>query len=803
MRAIASTVLFTLTATPLLGGITGTLAAAETVQNTTWQYQYDANGNLTQITDPFGHVTNQSFDALNRLKQQLQPAPAAGGVRPAIGYGYNALDQLTKVTDPRNLATATTFDGLGNPTALTSPDTGVTTSTYDAAGNLKTSTDARGLTTTITYDALNRITQIAYASGTATQFAYDGGATPTPAASGSLSKMTDESGQTTYAYDAFGLPLTKVQTVGAGTGAKSFTLNYTYGASGSATGKLTGMTYASGNRINLSYDTAGRINGIALNPTNANGQGANTGSTIPLLIGIDHQPFGPVRNWTWGNSSLASVNTYARGFDLDGRLTSYPLGNGVNNGTQRTIAYDAASRIGAYDHAGTGAGSNAPANFNQRFQYDNLDRLNGMVGNGTNQGFQYDLSGNRTQATFGGTTYGNTIAADSNRLTATAGPAPAKSNLYDAAGNLLSDGTAAYTYSARGRMSSAQKAGSTVMYLYNGFGQRVKKSGPTSIIATGANFYVYDEAEHLIGEYDANGKMMQETVYLGDLPVAVLKQTVTGTAPNQVTATNVYYAYADHLNTPRVITRATDNKIVWRWDNADPFGMQSPNENPSALGIFTYNPRFPGQVFDRETNLHYNYYRDYDSSTGRYIESDPIGLKGGVNTYAYVGGNPVSYTDRLGLRAKDMEDPTNLFACKALRHLVAADEKMGAKNLVRSSEYSAFGSNVSDLNSPFESVIGPVDIDWMLRTSAYGLGSNEVVGTMIFGSSKIFWNITNPVVKITWLQMPDISDFNPFAQYDDPSYTNAPKAASLYLGGGKRMKDIFAPALKKCECKGY
>jgi RHS repeat-associated protein len=54
------------------------------------------------------------------------------------------------------------------------------------------------------------------------------------------------------------------------------------------------------------------------------------------------------------------------------------------------------------------------------------------------------------------------------------------------------------------------------------------------------------------------------------------------------------------------------------------------NENPSALGTFTCNLRFPGQYFDKETNLHYNYYRDYSPEIGRYIESDPIGLAGGV-----------------------------------------------------------------------------------------------------------------------------------------------------------------------------
>jgi RHS repeat-associated protein len=135
---------------------------------------------------------------------------------------------------------------------------------------------------------------------------------------------------------------------------------------------------------------------------------------------------------------------------------------------------------------------------------------------------------------------------------------------------------------------------------------------------------------------------------LGDLPVAVLKPPAPSTFP-RTSLTDVFAVYADHVLTPRVITRLRDSRMVWRWDSADPFGVQQPVESPSGLPKFTYNPRFPGQVYDRETNNHYNYFRDYDPQTGRYVQSDPIGLEGGLNTFEYVGGNPVSFYDSDGL----------------------------------------------------------------------------------------------------------------------------------------------------------
>jgi len=108
------------------------------------------------------------------------------------------------------------------------------------------------------------------------------------------------------------------------------------------------------------------------------------------------------------------------------------------------------------------------------------------------------------------------------------------------------------------------------------------------------------------------------------------------------------FVHPDHLNTPRLVADATGT-TVWRWDQAEPFGVNVPDENPSGLGAFDLPLRLPGQYYDKETGLHHNFYRDYDPSIGIYIQSDLVGLAAGVNTYAYVSADPLRYVDFFAL----------------------------------------------------------------------------------------------------------------------------------------------------------
>jgi RHS repeat-associated protein len=189
-------------------------------------------------------------------------------------------------------------------------------------------------------------------------------------------------------------------------------------------------------------------------------------------------------------------------------------------------------------------------------------------------------------------------------------------------------------------MSSATTPSGSVSFSYNGLEQRARKASSSS-----TSYYVYDEQGQLLGEYDANGTPIYETVYLNSTPVGALKQT--GTAANGNIAVAIYNMYADQIDTPRVITQQ-DHQIVWRWDTAEAFGATAPNQDPSGLGAFMFNQRFPGQVFDAETGLNQNTNREYNARTGRYTQFDPIGLRGGLNGFSYVANQPLNASDPTG-----------------------------------------------------------------------------------------------------------------------------------------------------------
>ena len=263
------------------------------------------------------------------------------------------------------------------------------------------------------------------------------------------------------------------------------------------------------------------------------------------------------------------------------------------------------------------------------------------------------------------------------------------------------DGLHHYHYDSQGRLQSARTGqgedAPTTRYAHNALGQRVFKTEPLYATASGKGAptdsllddeqpdpgllqtlldfftrlwspaksdaehlgwaYLYDEEGSLLGEYGMGGAASAGQSQFLYLP------TAQGPIPMAAEIDSRLYAiHTDHLGTPRRLTQA-DGQAAWQWAYT-PYGDEAPtlgakrftNEttNPTTgstnIAPVRFNLRYPGQYFDEESGLHYNYFRSYDPRTGRYTQSDPIGLDGGWNRFAYVGGNPLLYIDPEGLR---------------------------------------------------------------------------------------------------------------------------------------------------------
>jgi YD repeat-containing protein len=466
------------------------------------QFAYDSNGNQLSMTDPLNRTTTQSYDALNRLIQVNDPLSGAAA---PTKYEYDAQDNLTKVTDPKNLATTYSYNGFNELVSQVSPDTGTTTFSYDAAGNMLTKTDARGVTVTYSYDVLNRVTAINYPATTSAtgnspaqtvSYVYDSCGN----GKGRLCSFTDRTGTTTYSYDPQGRVLSKAQTVNGVTQ----TIAYRYNAAG----QMDEMTMPSGKRVAVNY-VNNRITGLTVD-----GQ--------PVVKTAEYEPFGPIGEWTWGNDSVASPNKHTRYFDLDGRNTKIESGNVID---PAIIVYDAASRITALQRL---TSNTVDPTKSASFGYDNLDRLTtvtpGAGSAASAQSYAYDPIGNRLVNNINGSLTNYSYGTTSHRLNALTGAA-AKTFGYDAAGNRLTDGIQSWIYGGDGRPSAISLAGASPVSIQSGInalGQRVLKTVNSGSSGSTTRF-VYDEAGRLIGEYDIDGKPIQETIWLNDLPVAVLK----------------------------------------------------------------------------------------------------------------------------------------------------------------------------------------------------------------------------------------------------------------------------------------
>jgi RHS repeat-associated protein len=561
---------------------------------------HDKKGRLTSHRDPLGRTTTYTYDSLGRMTQR---AVDPTGVAATSTFVYDSLDLLRTVDDPKRLRTTYLRNGLGNLLWQRSPDTGESTFGNDTAGSLAMITTAEGRVARHTYDAENRIVQTTFDEGTPQRYSYDTAPAICDATErfpvGRLGRVDDASGASEYCYDGAGRVTRKVQSTASG----PLSVRYSH----SLAGRLTRMTYPDGTVVTYSRDRAGQVATVALDHPVLGKQS--------LLDSVTWSPLQVPASWTFGSS-----RTLARTYDLNGRVTG--VTDSKAGGLAVNYGYDVAGQIIQMTSAGTTVD----------WTYDTLGRLTeAKVGRDVRQTYTYDATGNRLSFADIAGSLSYTYPADSHHLTRAG--SSARGN--DRDGNTTTLDDKAFTYDASGRMATVSLGGQLAMtYHYNAWGEQVIRQHKGVATVT-----LYDEAGHWIGDYAADGKAIRQAIWLDDFPIAVIENG------------KLYDIETDHLGTPRAVVDRASDTVVWTWDSAgEAFGADAPDEDPDGDGKpFVFDMRFPGQRFDPVTGLNYNYRRDYEAATGRYVQSDPIGLTGGPSTYAYTSSTPLSRTDRFGL----------------------------------------------------------------------------------------------------------------------------------------------------------
>jgi RHS repeat-associated protein len=498
------------------------------------------------------------------------------------------------------------------------------------------------VTTTYVYDALNRIKQMTQPSSTVTGYGYD--------TQNNRASVTDPNGNTTqywsddfrrknqtgspdtgvtdYLYDAAGNLIQRMD-------AKGTIINYTYGA----LNRLTAIQFPSDptENVTFTYDSTSVTYGI----------GRLTGRTDPsgsYAFYYDAQGNLTQEQKTIGGIPYTTQYTYNKNNVLtsitypSGRTVTYTL-DGVErisevdttlNGNPKTLA----SNITYLPFGGiTGLIYCNGLSLSQG--NDNQYRMTSVVvGSILNLTYGYDSNGNitstldainppggealETQGTY-------SYQQGTNKLANINAATPINFG-YDPNGNITSENTRTLVYDLSNQLIQIWDGGTqTAAYTYNGIGQRMMK-----VTQTGTRIFHYDFKGHLIAETNQSGQILGEYIYLGDQLLAMIR-------PGEV----AYYFHNDHLGTPQVLTNDSQ-AIAWK------AGYTSFGEAVASIQTVENPFRLPGQYYDQETGLHYNYFRYYDAITGRYVTPDPIGLEGGVNLFAYAQNNPITFSDPSG-----------------------------------------------------------------------------------------------------------------------------------------------------------
>lgn len=654
----------------------GAPAATTNANGHTTTYGYNASGQLASVTDALGHRTTMAYDAAGRLRFLVDPRGNETGADPAQyrwAFGYNEADQPTSVTDPLGDASSTSYlpsgriasrkDANGNTTSyaydpagrissVRAPDGGTTSYAYDLAGRLIAKTDANRNTTTYGYDDANRVTSTALPMGQTWSYGYD------PA--GDLATSLDPNGvTTTRTFDNAG------RLVNIDYSDATSDVAFTYDKDSNRTA----MTDGQGTET-YSFDALNRLTSAARG-TQSFSYSYDPAGNITRRV----YPDGTTTDYAYNDNEQMRTATVA------GQTTTYRYNaagmlerTGLPNGVTQDASYDAAGRMSAISAA---APSGPIANFSYTldpvgnpltqaasyqggpvqttaFGYDSANRLTDVCATACPNPldfthYSYDRVGNRTAVdTPAGTTAYGYDAND--ELLGLNGPDGPETFGYDANGNQTIDNRFAMTYDAAGnRLTEVgwglpRQTHYRSVYSYDGMGNRVTtRASATSPAGGGPNYAFTTQAS-----WDQNYSLPQLASEAVDNGPSTDYMYGMGRISEQIPGSGEHYYSTDRMGSVTALTgqagaiEATYSYSAFGQATRTDLSGSAP-ANPFAFTGEYFDTPGGGPALDGLYNLRA---RQYDPTTGRFLQRDPIPSVG--SAYAYVGDRPTVMTDSSG-----------------------------------------------------------------------------------------------------------------------------------------------------------
>ncbi len=611
------------------------------------QYTYDSEDNILTVKDADGNATTLTYDLLNRPKTVKEPGKTA-----YTEYFYDALGNRTKVTDANEKSTQYNYDDLGRLKMVKDVLDKTTEYTYDAVRNLIKVKDARNNETTYEYDLLSRLTKETKPLGQTTEYFYD--------AKGRLDYEIDSKDQKIkYHYRELDDALAGIDYFATST---STSADRTVDLDLDANANILTVFDSSigpGAIYTYTYDDQKRLDTV-------------TAHYVNKYMDYDYDQFGNRASLTVreGDASGTLLFEYTYSYNMLNQLNSLTGPGSVNDittfdcwhtGRMKTKTFPNNVTSNYYFSANgnletlTYTSSTGASLLNLSYTYGNVSNIDTKNKDGVVYDYGYDDLYQLTGATIPSATVQNksfTYDPVGNRLTS--GPSsPLLSYSYDNNNQLNSYNGVSFGYDDNGNTVSKIEGGVTASYGYDIENRLVTYSNETISASYKYDFLgrrVKKEVNDTITQYLWDGNVIIAELNASNNITKLYTYNPQNNEPISMTeGSDTYYFLNDHLMTPQKMVDSS-GAVVWSAEYKA-FGEATVDEDPDGDGTpATNNLRFPGQYYDQETGLHYNYFRYYDPITGRYLREDPmVGTLLFSNLFIYTNNNPIINIDPSGL----------------------------------------------------------------------------------------------------------------------------------------------------------